>query len=92
MQFMYKAIGCLILNKQQQYFVTAEVVTTTTGTKKIFISTNNIKEAFEVEQQLLNQKTLKIMNMRHGRYPPRLRTTHKHYIQIQKIDDLLTMD
>ncbi len=75
---------------KQCYYVTAEVVTTsgTQQSKKIFISAKDIKDAFDIEQQLLTQKTMKIFNMRHTKYKPRLNTTHKNYIEIQKIDDI----
>ena len=79
-----------LMNKiSSQYYVTAEVVTQTTSThQKIFISAKDIQNAFEVEQQLLTQKTVKIMNIRHTKYRPRLKTTHKNYIEIKGIEDL----
>lgn len=67
---------------KQNYFVTATVKH---NNKKIYISTDDLKAAFAVEQELLKYKTLEILNIRHGRYKPRRKTK---YIEIKQIDDL----
>ncbi len=69
-------------NKQSQYYVTATI---RDNNRKIFISANDLKKAFEVEQELLKCQTLKILNIRHTKYKPRRKT---NYIEIKAIEEI----
>lgn len=72
------------LNKS--YFVTATVSTPHNNNKeKIYISTEDLKAAFEVEHELLNYKTMEIFNIRKSKTKPK---SSKNYIEISQINDI----
>jgi len=71
------------MNNKQSYYVTATI--RNNNNQKIFISAEDLKKAFEVEQELLKCQTLQILNIRHTKYKPRRKT---NYIEIKAIEEI----